>query len=197
MTEYLDIVDETGEALQMVQKKLITAGFKISRAGYEDIGDILEIEKLAFEKLADKSWYVTDDITFMERHIEKEGFILKAAWEGRTAAFLAVRFPRTAEDSLFPYARDRYGIPQTERCLCAHMESVAVHPDFYGCRLLDKLLQAAVEEAAAHYHMKYMMATVHPENLFSRRGFESNGFTPIAEAVKYGGLNRLIYCKVC
>lgn len=55
------------------------------------------------------------------------------------------------------------GIPQTERCLCAHMESVAVHP----------------------------------ENLFSRRGFESNGFTPIAEAVKYGGLNRLIYCKVC
>ena len=60
--------------------------------------------------------------------------------------------------------------------------------------MMEKLLSEGVA-AAKGRGMRHLMATVPPDNRFSRANFEAAGFWPLTEALKYGGLRRLIYYR--
>ncbi len=86
------------------------------------------------------------------------------------------------------------GLPEAELPRVAHIDVVVVMPRFRGHGLQRILtLHAAEELAAAGY--RYLMSTVHPDNLPSRRSMERCGFRCVRQTVKYGGLPRLIYLK--
>ena len=187
------------EELCMVKRKLEEeSAFPVLPAEEEDLEAILSLERIAFERLSggQKDWYVTDDMGFLRRHLKAEGTLLKIPCGRRLAAFLALRFPKDAADSLFPYAVQYAGAAKGDERLCAHMETVAVHPDFYGNGLMKKLLEEGIS-LAEREGMRYLLATVHPDNRFSRGNFEKAGFRPLTETRKYGGLRRLIYYYEC
>ncbi|HJA31517.1 MAG TPA: GNAT family N-acetyltransferase [Candidatus Eisenbergiella pullicola] len=187
------------EELCMVKRKLEEeSAFPVLPAEEEDLEAILSLERIAFERLSggQKDWYVTDDMRFLRRHLKAEGALLKIPCGRRLAAFLALRFPKDAADSLFPYAVQYAGAAKGDERLCAHMETVAVHPDFYGNGLMKKLLEEGIS-LAEREGMRYLLATVHPDNRFSRGNFEKAGFRPLTETRKYGGLRRLIYYYEC
>ena len=120
-----------------------------------------------------RNWYVTDDMGFLRRHLKAEGTLLKIPCGRRLAAFLALRFPKDAADSLFPYAVQYAGAAKGDERLCAHMETVAVHPDFYGNGLMKKLLEEGIS-LAEREGMRYLLATVHPDNRFKPRKFRES-----------------------
>ena len=109
------------------------------------------------------------------------GIIWKAieTVSGQTAGLFIVVFP---------------GLPETELCSVAHMDTVAVHPNFRGYGL-QRLLISQAEEALSKTQYRYLLCTVHPENSFSRSNMEKLGYTYIKQALKYGGLPRCIYLK--
>ena len=76
----------------------------------------------------------------------------------------------------------------------AHIESVAVLPSFRGYKLQKELLETA-ENIEKGKDTKYLMATVHPDNVYSVRNFRDEGFTCLLETMKYGGLRRNILWK--
>lgn len=190
------------EELHMLQRKLEELQQKgkdkkpyfIRRANYGDVPAVIAVEDAAFENMPVKDWYVTDDAAFMERHIEREGFILTACRENRILAFLMVRFPKEAPDSLFCYAREKCRLDDGEAVYTAHMESAAVRPDAAGNGMMRALL-AEAEKEAARRQIRYLMATAHPDNLFSRNNLEKQGFEVLTETLKYGGRRRLVYFK--
>ncbi len=156
--------------------------------------DVLELKNVMDEAVAvllQKDWYVADDIDFLEQHMKEEGYTLKYVIEGKIVAFLIVRYPMFSDDNLGYYLSN-----PTEDILTkvAHIESIAVLPDFRGHKLQKKLLQMA-EQIEKEKHTKYLMATVHPDNIYSMRNFNAQGFVCLLETKKYGGLRRNILLK--
>lgn len=188
-----------------------------------DIADIYSLMQSAHTSLEKKDWYVTDDVDFLERHIEAEGYILKYVMDDRLAAFLVVRHPGTADDNLGRELFTQGVLMQKETSSgrleestgrtvgavisvdilrtggiqldkVAHMESAAVASAYRGRGLQGKLLQKA-EEIERARGSKYLMATVHPENVYSLRNLLKAGYECILETDKYGGLPRKVLCK--
>lgn len=158
----------------------------------EDIPKICYVMEIGFATTKSEDWYVVDDEEFIARHINEEGYILKYMVDGRLAGFLLVRHPNLAEDNLVRYLPD-----WTEETLklVAHMESAAVLPEYHGQKIQQKLLLAA-EEIEKKHGTSYLMATVHPENIYSGRNREQLGYQCLLETEKYGGLRRKILCKI-
>jgi len=169
--------------------------FAIQKAVMEDTEALFSIQQNAYAQLENKEWYVPDDEAFFRQHIKDKGFILKAVSpEGRIAGFLIVRYPGEDPDNLFFDIQDRCNLPQGGHLFTAHMESVAVDPDFRGFHLQQRLIRHGII-AAKKDGYQYFCATVHPDNHYSRRNGDAAGFSCVCETLKYGGLKRCIYFK--
>ena len=163
----------------------------ITYAVPKDISEILFVMEEGFVSTKNKDWYVTDDREFIERHIETEGYILKYMLDNKIAGFLIVRHPKGAEDNLGRYLAD---CPEDTLLKVAHMESAAVLPEFRGQKIQRKLL-ARAEEIERKRDTHYLMATVHPDNVYSAGNLEQAGFECLLETEKYSGLRRKVMCK--
>lgn len=160
-------------------------------AGEEDVFRISEISEEAYRQMEHKEWFVRDDMECIKRHIEQEGFILKALVSGETAGFLMVRRPGAAMDNLGAYL----DLSEEERNLVAHMETAAVDINYRGLGI-QKRLMAEGEAILRSQGYKYLMGTAHPDNLYSVNNFLKLGYEIIAEDKKYGGLSRYIFCRI-
>ena len=152
--------------------------------------EIHSLMKLVHQQMEDQTLYVCDDLAFVQEQLSEKGFGLVATSGEQLAGCLLVRFPQMEEDNL---GWD-IGLPESELCHVAHMESVVVHPDFRGRGIQLKLLQKA-EELLKKNHYQYLMATIAPRNVASIRSFETNGYQCAKTKEKYGGFLRGIYLK--
>ena len=176
---------------------------QIRKATPKDIPEIKRIMDIGLASVQDKTWYVTDDEEFLERHVEKEGYILNYVCNGMIAGFLVVRHPGEAEDNLGRalMEENRNGTSldlseTTDQWLhkITHMESASVLPEFRGQKIQKKLLQKA-EELEKERGTGYLLCTVHPDNVYSARNLEQLGYMCLKETEKYGGLKRKIMYK--
>ena len=163
----------------------------ITYATEKDVDEIRAVMEIGLAATENKDWYVTDDRAFIERHIAKEGYILKYSVDEKIAGFLIVRHPMLAEDNLGRYLDN---CKEDLLLKVAHMESAAVLPEFRGQKIQKKLLMEA-EETEHRSGMHYLMCTVHPDNCYSVDNLEQQGYKTILETEKYGGLRRRILCK--
>lgn len=163
---------------------------QIEYAAEKDVAAIMELMNLAKELTANKEWYSTDDEAFVRRHIEKEGFILKAIDGDHLAGFFIARFPKDAEDNLGEY----WNLAGDDLHMVAHMESAAVHPDDRG-QGIQKRLMADAEEILRQRGYRYLMGTAHPDNVYSVNNFLKLGYEILAKTEKYGGLPRYVFGK--
>lgn len=162
--------------------------FEIKNAEEIDAAAIFDLMKSVYDNLDDKTLFFCDDLEYVQSHIEKEGFGVKAQWEGKLVASLIVRFPGDAEDNL---GRD-VGIEEIHKV--AHIESVVVDKEYRGNGLQDKMIKFA-EDRLKQIGYTYIMATVSPDNKHSLGNFERNGYEVMNIKEKYGGLRRAILLK--
>lgn len=180
--------------MQRVVSEIKIGKMKMKQIEYAVKEDIIELKAVMEEAVAallQKDWYVSDDIDFLERHIKDEGYILKCVVEEKIVAFLIVRYPKLEEDNLGRYLPN---MTEEDLLTVAHMESVAVLPKFRGYQLQKQLLEMA-EKIENDRNTIYLMATVHPENVYSKRNFEQQGYSCLLETQKYSGLRRSILLK--
>lgn len=164
--------------------------FTISRATLSDLDEIMNIMNKAKTLLPNPTWYVADEETFVRRHVEESGFILKASQDNQIAGFLLIRIPLMEEDNL----GFSFNFPTEELQKTAHAESTAVLSTFRGHGIQAKLLFAA-EFLLRQQNFIHLMATVHPDNIASLRSFQKTGFSIVKTVKKYGGFDRHILHK--
>lgn len=162
----------------------------IKTAKENDAKRIYELMLSVYEGLSNKEIFMCDDLDYVERHIEKEGFTVLAEEDSKLAGFLMVRFPMASEDNL---GRD---LKLAEETLfrVAHLESAVVSPTFRGMGLQGKMIQYAIETLKKTGY-RFLCATVSPDNPASYLTLERAGLEHKLTKEKYGGKMRRIYMR--
>ncbi|MBH1940275.1 GNAT family N-acetyltransferase [Mobilitalea sibirica] len=162
----------------------------ISLAQPEDLDTIYEITTIVAKALEDNLYFSPDSKEITSLHIIERGFTLLASCEEKVVGFLAVRIPQSDNDNL------GYDISmsKTELHKVAHIETVAVLPNYRGKGLHVKLLNEA-EKLIRDQGLHYSMATVYPNNRYSLNNFLNRGYKIVKTTEKYGGLLRHIVYK--
>ena len=77
----------------------------------------------------------------------------------------------------------------------AHMDSVVILPEYRGHRLQYRLMEAAEKILLEETNYRILLATVHPDNIYSLQNVKARGFRVAAEVTAYQGLPRYIMRK--
>ena len=157
--------------------------YRIELAVERDVPRIRELMVLSRELLPDPDWFVDDDEAYLLRHIRLEGYILKYMQDDRCSGYLMVHKPGFDKSNLGAHLH----LPLREYPSVTHMESTCVDPVCRGQGIFRILMHAAVEKERMDPATKYLMGTVHPQNVYSKRIFLEEGFHILETTLKYGG----------
>lgn len=167
--------------------------FLIQRAIKEDYQVFADLIDSVWQQIERKDWFVADNADYTYRMLQEGNGIGYKALEkesGILAGVFMVTFPGSSEVNL---GRD-IGLLEEEWKKVAHMESIAVLPDYRGNGLQYQLMQTAEEELSVQGY-RYLMCTVHPDNAFSKNNIIKQGYQVVLTKEKYGGYLRDILLK--
>ena len=111
--------------------------------------------------------------------------------ESKLAAVCILVESETEEENLSQYAN----LPRNEWHQVMYVDIASTLPAYRGHSLQSRLMAYAESFLRQKKDTKYLMATVHPNNLPSRHSMEKLGYTCVAQTTLYGGLPRCIYWK--
>ena len=167
--------------------------FSIERAYLNESQVLAEIIESAFREMERKEWFVADDSESIWRLLQEEKGIAYKAVEkstGAVAGVLIAAMYGMGEENL---GHD-IGLPKEELKTVAHMESVAVLPEYRGYGLQYFLMQEAQKELIVR-GFRYFMCTIHPDNIYSKSNAVRQGYEVVMTKEKYGGYIRDILLK--
>lgn len=72
-----------------------------------------------------------------------------------------------------------------------HMDTAAVHPDYRGRKLQNRLM-AEAERELRRQGRRVLLCTVHPENQYSIRNVLKQGYTIVKKLEKYGSIRYIL-----
>ncbi len=165
---------------------------KIIRVGRERLREAYEIVNKVDQGMNVPEWFVAEPYEEFDFWMKKERGLLYLAVdeEGKAGAMFFVILPGTHPDNL---GYD-LGMEEEKLKLCAMMDTAAVLPEFRGHYLQYKMMQHA-EGDLRQMGYRYLLCTVHPENVFSRSNVMKQGYQKMLTKEKYGGFLRDIWMK--
>ena len=110
--------------------------------------------------------------------------------QGKLAAVFVARTKELGEENHGKYMN----LKEKDLERVAHMEIAMVDKKCRGRGLQKKLMEVA-EDRLELLGFRWLMGTAHPENVYSVHNFQKLGYEIVAEALKYGGLPRYVFCK--
>ena len=145
-----------------------------------------------WEELPHKDWFAIDGPDYLSHILSlKSTLVFEACTpEGKLAAVCVLTEPETEEEKLSQYAN----IPRSEWHQVMHVDIAATLSPYRGHSLQSRLMAYAACFIRQKKDTKYLMATVHPNNLPSRCSMEKLSYTCVARTTLYGGLPRCVYC---
>lgn len=167
--------------------------FLIERADPSDYLILADVIQSVWQQIEQKDWFVADDSEYTRHTLtEGNGIGYKAfeAESGTLAGVFIAALPGDREENL---GRD-IGLSQEELGKVAHMESVAILPEYRG-NGLQYILMKTAEEELRKQGFRHLMCTVHPENKYSRNNMIKQGYRVVLTKEKYGGYLRDILLK--
>lgn len=161
-----------------------------SREAYAEVTSLL---CRVWQELPNKDWFAIDEPAVLASVLRRESTLVFEACtpQGMLAAVYVCVMPETEEENLGRYAR----LPRSEWHRVMHADMAATLPAYRGHSLQRRLMAYAERFVRMNSHIHYLMATVHPDNVASRRSMEHVGYSCVAQTTLYGGLPRCVYCK--
>ena len=167
--------------------------FRIKKAKLNDVHAVAALIRAVWEQMDNREWFVMDEADFLKDVLESgRGFIYMAIDAGteKLAGVMDILTPGLEKDNLGYDA----GFREEKLLSTAHVDSVAILPEYRGMRLQAILMEAAEQELAVKGY-RYMMCTVHPDNSFSRNNMVRQGYRAVCRKEKYGGRIRDVMLK--
>ena len=167
--------------------------FRIERATAADYRLFADIIQSVWRGMDNKDWYLADNSDYTYHMLTSgEGLGYKAieTETGDTAGVFLAVIPGPSEENM---GRDA-GLPEEALPGVAHMDTAAVLPKYRGHQLQYRLMQAAEADLRA-MGFRYLMGTIHPDNVYSMNNAMKQGYRIIGEKLKHGGKRRAILLK--
>ena len=147
--------------------------FEIVKAEEKDYELFASIIQEVYEAMEEKEWFAADNAEYTYEMLKySNGVGYKAIHQpsGAVAGILLTTFPGDSEGK----SGARYWPSGIGALLVAHMDSVAILPEYRGAGLQKRLMQHAEQELTEQGY-RYFMCTVHPENRYSRQEYHQTG----------------------
>lgn len=167
--------------------------FSIERAVADEFQALADVIHRVWDQMEKKDWFVEDNPENIREVLQNDngmGYKAIVKDSGNIAGVFVVRFPGKQEDNL---GRD-IGLPKEELKKVAHMESIAILPEYRGNGLQYSLMQTAERDVRRRGY-KHLMCTIHPDNVYSKNNAVRQGYEVVMTKEKYGGLIRDILLK--
>ena len=164
----------------------------IEEATINDIDEIINLKKKIWNDLENKDWYVIDGTNkeFLIKQLENEGLILKAINNNKIIGFLIMANNLNRDSFIIKKSH-----LETEFDKSIELSNGAVDAGYRGNNLYGKMIKEAEDIITNRYNIKYILATVHPENIASWKSLINLGYKIICKSKMYGDLDRYILLK--
>jgi GNAT superfamily N-acetyltransferase len=162
----------------------------IRRLGEQDVPQVQELLVGVVSRLPSSALYSMDRLEALYEYVEQKGEMYGAYLGDTLVAYTVIAFPGLSASNL---GRE-FGVPEAELPRVASLEGTIVHESARG-QGLQRRFHAFREQRAREKDMRYLYATVHPDNVVSRQNLESAGLTLQFSRPMYGGLPRHCYAK--
>lgn len=165
---------------------------QITEASINDIDEIIKLKQDIWNRMENKDWYVIDGTNkeFLEDQLKNNGFILKAVNNNKIIGFLIVKYNIKRESELIKNTN-----LQNELNYCIELCNGAVAPEYRGNHLYAKMVEKAEKNMTDKYNIKYILATVHPDNIASKKTLLNMGYEIYCKTKMYGNKDRCILIK--
>lgn len=161
---------------------------KIRKGKREEIEAFISLLQLVHAGMEHKEWFYLDPPEDVRR-MGTEGMLefWAAVEQDRLAGAFSVIFPGLTE---LNYGYD-LGLSAEELRRVVNMDTIAVHPDYRG-RGLQKTLMQTAEQALSQSGDKILLCTVHPDNRYSLRNVQEQGYVIQKRLEKYGSVRYIL-----
>lgn len=157
-----------------------------------DVSDVLELQDNVYESLPNKDWFQKDSKRDIFKNITESGIGCGAFCGDVLIAHSIMSFPGIDTHNL----GIDIDLPREELVHVAHIETVVVNPEYRGNGLQLILMKILIKKAMGKGYF-HILATVSPQNDFSRKNFQRCGFKRIVTKLKYGSkLRDIVYLKL-
>lgn len=167
--------------------------FIIELAAPSDYPIFADMIQCVWEHMEHQEWFAADNIDYLSYTLlPGHGIGYKAIEEttGTVAGIFLVALPGLDESNM---GYDIH-LPEESLPLVAHMDSVAILPQYRGHHLQYRMMQTAEEDLKA-LGIRYLLCTVHPDNHYSRNNIIKQGYEFVLQKTKYNGAIRDIFLK--
>lgn len=166
----------------------------IQKAREEDLEEIQALMRKTVEYMENPDWFYEGGKEFLVTCLKEDettGFAVTARTkEGALAGCFLVEIPGMAEYNL----GIDLGFDDEQLQISAHMDTAIVDPLYRGQGLQGRMMEACEEEMKKR-GIRYLLATVHPDNPYSLSNVQKLGYQTRKTKEKYGGSLRHILCK--
>lgn len=181
-------IHEPGDSAAAHRRHTEKVEFSFELASPDEARCIHDLVVIAAEGVPEGQ-FVVNDLETIERQMHS-GFTLEAHQGDDLAGILHVYFP-SDDESYAKRVGDQHPADEV-----AHMDIAAVLPQFRGHGLLGLLLaEAEAHLRAAEPLRTAWYATVHPDNVASRRSFEVSGYVAVESLTIHGAYPRIVFRK--
>lgn len=165
---------------------------QILEASIADIDEIIQLKEYVWDKIENKDWYVIDGINkqFLYKHFKNNELVLKAVCNNKFIGFLIVLKNIKKMDHIIKITNLENEIDN-----CIELLNVAVHNDYRGNHLWSLMASKAEEIMLRRYNIKYVLSTIHPNNIASIKSLLNIGYKIVCETKMYGNRDRYILLK--
>jgi len=156
----------------------------------EHLPSVINLQEKVVSSLKDRGIFHPNSIDFLQFCVKKYGRMIGIFVKHELIAYCVIYFPGNSQDNL---GAD-LSFSKTMLHKVAHLEMIAVHPDYRGNSLALKMSQQAL---VIMKMLKYQHAcvTVSPDNFYSLNVVFKSGFLIKALNIKYGDKLRYILHK--
>lgn len=164
----------------------------ITKASINDIDEIIKLKKKVWDNMENKNWYVIDGTNkeFLERQLKNNGLILKAIDCDKIVGFLIIENDIKKERTIIKHTH-----LENEANNCIELANVAVDYQYRGNNLYTLMALKAEEIMVKKYNTKYILSTIHPDNMASMKSLLKIGYEVICRTKMYGNKDRCILIK--
>lgn len=167
--------------------------FVIEKAVYADYRLFADIIQSVWKGMDHKDWFMADNADYTSHMLSTgKGTGYKAIHTDtkQVAGVFMTTIPGLDESNL---GYD-IGFSESELLETAHMDSVAVLPEYRGHGLQYRLMQEG-EKDLKERGFHYLLCTIHPQNRYSRNNALKQGYEFVLQKRKYDGNIRDILMK--
>lgn len=158
---------------------------QIRKIAMEELNKYLEFSHIVKDMMAEDDWFFLDPDEEVREMMARDAVGIWLAEDGgRIAAAFCIVDPGMEE---FNIGYD-LGFSEEELKRVVHMDTVAVHPDYRGRGLQNRMMAHAEQELGG----RILLCTIHPDNCYSLNNVLKLGYTIEKKTQRYDSVRYIL-----